>query len=102
MYAYEAGKKALIDFVDRMGWKGDVRHNKHLGFYRIEYRNNVLTHRPDLFQRFRLYHRKMADVIICQDQIQVKIHLKMRIIKACPRRVAFIFIRIHQYRRAML
>lgn len=48
MYAYEAGKKALIDFVNRMGWKGDVRHNKHLGFYRIEYRNNVLTHRPDL------------------------------------------------------
>ncbi|MBD5451321.1 MAG: hypothetical protein HDR25_01640 [Lachnospiraceae bacterium] len=48
MYAYEAGKKALIDFVDRMGWKGEVRHNKHLGFYRIEYRNNVLTHRPDL------------------------------------------------------
>lgn len=48
MYAYEAGKKALIDFADRMGWKGDVRHNKHLGFYRIEYRNNVLTHRPDL------------------------------------------------------
>ena len=48
MYAYEAGKKALIDFVDRMGWKGEVRHDKHLGFYRIEYRNNVLTHRPDL------------------------------------------------------
>lgn len=48
MYAYEAGKKALIDFVKRMGWKGDVRHNKHLGFYRIEYRNDVLTHRPDL------------------------------------------------------
>lgn len=48
MYAYEAGKKALIDFVDRMGWKGDVRHNKHLGFYTIEYRNSVLAHRPDL------------------------------------------------------
>lgn len=48
MYAYEAGKKALIDFVKRMGWKGEVRHNKHLGFYRIEYRNDVLTHRPDL------------------------------------------------------
>lgn len=48
MYAYEAGKKALIDFAARMGWKVDVRHNKHLGFYRIEYRNNVLTHRPDL------------------------------------------------------
>lgn len=48
MYAYEAGKKALIDFASRMGWKADVRHNKHLGFYRIVYRNDVLTHRPDL------------------------------------------------------
>ncbi len=62
MYAYEAGKKALIDFVDRMGWKGDVRHNKHLGFYRIEYRNNVLTHRPDLAAvgGFTVYHGKVA------------------------------------------
>lgn len=48
MYAYEAGKKALIDFASRMGWKVDVRHNKHLGFYRIEYKNGVLKHRPDL------------------------------------------------------
>jgi hypothetical protein len=48
MYAYEAGKKALIDFTQRMGWKADVRHNKHLGFYRIEYRHGVLNHRPDL------------------------------------------------------
>lgn len=48
MYAYEAGKKALIDFTERMGWKAEVRHNKHLGFYRIEYRNGVLNHRPDL------------------------------------------------------
>lgn len=48
MYAYEAGKKALIDFASRMGWKADVRHNKHLGFYRIVYRNDVLMHRPDL------------------------------------------------------
>ena len=48
MYAYEAGKKAIIDFAGRMGWKADVRHNKHLGFYRIVYRNDILTHRPDL------------------------------------------------------
>lgn len=48
MYAYEAGKKALIDFASRMGWKVHVRHNKHLGFYRIEYGESVLTHRPDL------------------------------------------------------
>lgn len=48
MYAYETGKKALVDFAQRMGWKVDVRHNKHLGFYRIEYGDNVLTHRPDV------------------------------------------------------
>ena len=33
MYAYEAGRKALADFTFRMGWKADIRHNKHLGFY---------------------------------------------------------------------
>lgn len=48
MYAYEAGRKALADFTNRVGWKGDIRHNKHLGFYRIAYRNDVLSHRDDL------------------------------------------------------
>ena len=48
MYAYEAGRKALADFTKRMGWKADIRHNKHLGFYRIAYRNCVLQHREDL------------------------------------------------------
>lgn len=48
MYAYEAGRKALADFTNRVGWKADIRHNKHLGFYRIAYRNPVLTHREDL------------------------------------------------------
>ena len=48
MYAYEAGRKALADFTKRMGWKADIRHNKHLGFYRIAYRNSVLQHREDL------------------------------------------------------
>lgn len=48
MYAYEAGRKALADFTRRMGWKADIRHHKHLGFYRIAYRNCVLQHREDL------------------------------------------------------
>lgn len=48
MYAYEAGKKALVDFAGRMGWKVDIRHNKHLGFYRIEYKNGALSHRQDI------------------------------------------------------
>ena len=48
MYAYEAGRKALADYTNRVGWKADIRHNKHLGFYRIAYRNDVLSHREDL------------------------------------------------------
>ena len=48
MYAYEAGRKALADFTKRMGWKADIKHHKHLGFYRIAYRNCVLQHREDL------------------------------------------------------
>ncbi len=48
MYAYEAGRKALTDFVKRMGWKADVRHSKHLGFYRIAYREDIFLHREDV------------------------------------------------------
>lgn len=48
MYAYEAGRNALTDFVRRMGWKADVRHNKHLGFYRMAYRNGIFAHRDDV------------------------------------------------------
>ena len=48
MYAYEAGRNALTDFVKRMGWKADVRHGKHLGFYRIAYREEIFSHREDV------------------------------------------------------
>lgn len=48
MYAYEAGRKALTDFVKRMGWKADVRHSKHLGFYRMAYRDGIFAHREDV------------------------------------------------------
>ncbi|MDE7184005.1 MAG: hypothetical protein K2O40_05900, partial [Lachnospiraceae bacterium] len=62
---YEAGKKALVDFAQRMGWKVDVRHNKHLGFYRIEYGDSVLTHRPDVAAvgGFVVRHGKVASGI---------------------------------------
>ncbi len=65
MYAYEAGKKALTDFAVRMGWKVNVRHNKHLGFYHIEYKNDVFHHRPDLAAAggFAVYHGKVASGI---------------------------------------
>lgn len=36
-YAYEAGRKALQDFADRMGWNATAEHLRHLGFYKLTY-----------------------------------------------------------------
>ena len=33
MYAYEAGRIAAQSFIDTMGWKAEVHHSNHLGFY---------------------------------------------------------------------
>ena len=46
-YAYEAGKRALEDFLERRGWKGEVRHTLHLGFYHIAYENHIFTQRKE-------------------------------------------------------
>lgn len=46
-YAYDAGKRALEDFLRARGWKGAVSHLRHLGFYRIEYQPDLLSNRPD-------------------------------------------------------
>jgi len=48
MYAYEAGKNALQDFADTMGWNVNVSHGKHLGYYIMEYRPNVFENRKDI------------------------------------------------------
>ena len=47
-YAYEAGKRAVQDFADRHGYEADAVHLKHLGFYRLEYRESPLQTRADL------------------------------------------------------
>lgn len=47
-YAYEAGKRALEDFMRQRGWKGNVFHTRHLGFYRIEYENHIFAQRKDV------------------------------------------------------
>lgn len=47
-YAYEAGKTALEDFLDKQGWRGAVGHSLHLGFYQIEYVPDLLTVREDV------------------------------------------------------
>lgn len=48
MYAYEAGRKAVADYCNRKGWKVFVHHEKHLGFYRLEYEREIFRVRPDI------------------------------------------------------
>ena len=47
-YAYEAGKRAIEDFIRRRGYNGTVHHTRHLGFYRIEYLPDILSLRPEI------------------------------------------------------
>ena len=47
-YAYEAGKRAVQDFADRKGWKARAVDTEHLGFYRLEYQEDVFKMRPEL------------------------------------------------------
>ncbi len=46
-YAYEAGKRAVEEFVRSRGWKAQVVHLKHLGFYRVEYEEDIFKIRPE-------------------------------------------------------
>lgn len=46
-YAYDAGKRAVEDFLRARGIKGTVSHIRHLGFYRVEYQPDLLSNRPD-------------------------------------------------------
>lgn len=47
-YAYEAGKRAVEDFLKKSGWKGRVSHLRHLGFYRVDYEPDLFANRPDV------------------------------------------------------
>lgn len=46
-YAYEAGSRALEDFIRVQGWKGRVTFTKHLGFFKIVYEPDLFTVRKD-------------------------------------------------------
>ncbi len=37
LYAYEAGKRAVADFVRQQGWKAEVMETAHVGFFRVNY-----------------------------------------------------------------
>lgn len=47
-YAYEAGKRAVQEMANRMGWSAQAVHLKHLGFYGLEYRPDLMTVRADV------------------------------------------------------
>lgn len=46
-YAYDAGKRAIEDFLRMRGWKGTVSHTRHLGFYRVDYQPDLFANRTD-------------------------------------------------------
>ena len=48
MYAYESGRRAVEDFCNSQGWKVQVTHTKHLGFFRVEYSGGILNQRSDV------------------------------------------------------
>lgn len=47
-YAYDAGKRALQDFVDKKGWEATVEEMPHVGFYKVVYNGGVLAQRDDV------------------------------------------------------
>lgn len=47
-YAYEAGGRAIADFLKQSGIKGTVSPTKHVGFYQVQYEPDILTARPDV------------------------------------------------------
>lgn len=48
LYAYEAGKRAVQDFLDRKEIVCRVEDTEHVGFYRVVYETDVLTARQDI------------------------------------------------------
>lgn len=47
-YAYEAGKAALEDFCEKRGWKTQIDHSLHLGFYQTEYLPDIFAVRSEV------------------------------------------------------
>ena len=47
-YAYDAGRRALQDFVNTRGWKAYVEEMAHVGFYKVIYEGGIFTQRKDV------------------------------------------------------
>ena len=48
LYAYEAGQRAVENYVRGLGYDCKVTPLKHLGFYRVEYNGGILRARADV------------------------------------------------------
>lgn len=48
LYAYEAGRRAVQDFADGMGWQAKAEDTAHVGFYILRYENGIFQERPDI------------------------------------------------------
>ena len=48
MYAYDAGKRAVEQFLITNGINATVSHLKHVGFYRVDYEGDIFAARKDV------------------------------------------------------
>ena len=47
-YAYDAGRRALQDFVSARGWEATVEEMAHVGFYKVIYQGGIFAQREDV------------------------------------------------------
>ena len=47
-YAYDAGKRAVSDFLSRENIKATVSELPHVGFFRVNYENDIFAERPEI------------------------------------------------------
>lgn len=48
LYAYDAGRRAVQDFLDRRNWRASACDTPHLGFYAVRYEESPLKIRKEL------------------------------------------------------
>lgn len=48
LYAYESGRRAIQDFVEKAGWKARAVETAHVGFFTLEYEKSIFAQRPDV------------------------------------------------------
>lgn len=67
-YAYEAGRRAVEDFVKEKGWQAQVEETEHVGFYALRYQGSVFDSRQDvgavggrILRRGRIFSGRLSE-----------------------------------------